>query len=882
MADHVNTPSPFILNLEADQIAAQSLDELGSSLESSTEGLAGSEAAQRLSALGPNALEEHETPAILKFLSYFWGPIPWMIEVALILSLCVGDWPDVTIIAILLLVNAFIGFWEEFKAGSAIKALKAKLALQCRAKRDGQWTQVPATDLVPGDVVHVKFGDVVPADAKLITGTNVAADQSSLTGESLPVPKNEGDVLFSGSVMQKGEGEALVYATGTHSFFGRTAQLVTQTKTVSHYQKAVMKIGNMLIFSSLALIVLILILSLYHHQPLLKTLEFVLILAVAAIPVALPAVLSVTMVVGAMVLSKSKAIVTRLVSIEEMAGMDMLCSDKTGTLTQNKLSLGETVLFAAAEEADVLQAAALASKAEDAEPIETPIFDKLAETGNALDGFTVEEFLPFDPVAKRTEATLRDQGGRTFSASKGAPQSIVALCDDDALAAQVASKVNDFAGRGYRTLGVARTDEAGAWQFLGLLSFFDPPREDSADTISQAKAMGVETKMVTGDHLAIGKETARQLGMGEAMYAASDVFAANSQFTDEQIDRSAGFAQVYPEHKYKIVEALQRRGHLVGMTGDGVNDAPALKKADAGIAVSGATDAARGAADLVLTLPGLSVIVTAIKESRKIFQRMTSYATYRIAETIDVLVFMTLSILIFQSYPLSAVMLIILALLNDLPIMMIAYDNVSLPEKPVNWDMQQIMSTAAMLGAISVGFSFLLYWFATEWAAIGHMLNSGQEIPSNILGSPLVEWLGLERIQHWQKVLPALVPHSDPKSNPISTLIFLKLAIAGHMTLYMARKGGRAFFRRPWPNWKLLAVCEGTQLAGLLVGVYGLGVMAPVGWAWGVFLLAFAVAELLITDTLKVVFTGLLRTGGTAKHERRLNRLHQSLHHHAR
>ncbi len=882
MADHTQAVSSFILDLDADQVAACPLADLGEKLASSADGLAGKDAAERLKAVGPNALEEHETPAIVKFLSYFWGPIPWMIEVALILSLCVGDWPDVTIISILLLVNAFIGFWEEFKAGSAIKALKAKLALQCRVKRDGQWTEAPAASLVPGDVIHVKFGDVVPADAKLINGTNVAADQSSLTGESLPVTKADGDVLFSGSVMQKGEGEGLVYATGTHSFFGRTAQLVTETKTVSHYQKAVMKIGNMLIVSSVALIALIMVISLYHHRPILSTLEFVLILAVAAIPVALPAVLSVTMVVGAMVLSKSKAIVTRLVSIEEMAGMDVLCSDKTGTLTQNKLSLGETVLFDGKDEASVLQAAALASKAEDAEPIETPIFDKLADTPNALGGFETTAFVPFDPVAKRTEATISGPDGASFKVSKGAPQSIVELCTDDALARNVAANVDDFASRGYRTLGVARTDSAGAWQFLGLLSFFDPPREDSGDTIAQAKAMGVDTKMVTGDHLAIGKETARQLGMGKGMYAASDVFAADSQFTDEQIEQSAGFAQVYPEHKYKIVEALQRRGHLVGMTGDGVNDAPALKKADAGIAVSGATDAARGAADLVLTLPGLSVIVTAIKESRRIFQRMTSYATYRIAETIDVLVFMTLSILIFQSYPLSAVMLIILALLNDLPIMMIAYDNVSLPRKPVNWDMRQIMSTAAILGTISVGFSFLLYWFATEWSTVGQMLACGSPVPCRVLESPLVEWFGLDRMRSWQQLLPALKTSTDPTSNPISTLIFLKLAIAGHMTLYMARKGGQSFLRRPWPNWKLLTVCEGTQLAGLLAGVYGFGIMAPVGWAWGVFLLAFAVAELLITDTLKVAFCTLLKTGGSAKHRRRLDRLHQSLHHHAR
>jgi H+-transporting ATPase len=880
MADQSNA---FILDLDADAVKTTDLADLAGKLESSESGLASASAAERLKLVGPNALDEHETPAILKFLSYFWGPIPWMIEVALVLSLIVGDYSDVAIIALLLLVNAGIGFWEEFKAGSAIKALKAKLALTSKAKRDGAWAEVPAADLVPGEVIHVKFGDVVPADAKIISCVNVAADQSSLTGESLPVAKDAGDVLFSGSVMQKGEAEALVYATGTHSFFGRTAQLVSETKTVSHYQKAVMKIGNLLIISSLALIALILIVSLYHHRPLLDTLEFVLILAVAAIPVALPAVLSVTMVVGAMALSKSKAIVTCLVAIEEMAGMDVLCSDKTGTLTQNKLSLGETVLFDAAEESVVIESAALASKREDAEAIEAPIFAKLDADGTDLSAAETTEFIPFDPVSKRTEATIQS-GGATFKVSKGAPQKIAELCDDDALTAKVAERVEEFASRGYRTLGVAKC-ENDTWSFLGLLSFFDPPREDSAETIRQAREMGVDTKMVTGDHLAIGKETARQLGLGEHLYPAGDVFAKDASegaFTDEQIESSAGFAQVYPEHKYKIVEALQRRGHLVGMTGDGVNDAPALKKADAGIAVSGATDAARGAADLVLTLPGLSVIITAIKESRKIFQRMTSYATYRIAETIDVLMFMTLSILIFQDYPLSAVMIIILALLNDLPIMMIAYDNVSLPKKPVSWDMPKIMSTAAILGVISVGFSFLLYWFANEWSSVGRMLSHAPTIPVNVTGSPLVQWFGIDRISEWQKVLPPLTHASDPAQSAIGTLMFLKLAIAGHMTLYLARKGSGWFFARPWPNWKLLVVCESTQLVGLLVGVYGFGIMQPVGWAWGIFLLAFAIAELILTDAIKVAACSLMQRGFTAKHRRRLSRLHSPLHHHGR
>jgi len=669
--------------------------------------------------------------------------------------------------------------------------------------------------------------------------------------------------------MQRGDATAVVTATGAETFFGHTARLVSETTVVSHYQQAVLKIGHFLISISLGLIAAIIVASLYHHRPFISTLEFVLILAVAAIPVAMPAVLSVTMAVGAMTLSRAKAIVSRLVSIEEMAGMDILCSDKTGTLTKNKLTLGETVLMSDLNESQVLRDAALASKREDNEPIELAIFEKIGDDATPLSGLELVNYMPFDPVRKRTEATLTDADGNIFHVSKGAPQMIAQLCGDPELAKQVSAKVDQLAGRGYQTLGVARTDAKGQWQFTGLLSLSDPPRDDSAATIKAAREMGVQVKMITGDHLAIAKETASQLDLGQNIYAAGKAFADGDSFRDDQIERADGFAEVFPEHKYKIVESLQRSGHFVGMTGDGVNDAPALKKADAGVAVSGATDAARGAADLVLTAPGLSVIITAIEESRKIFQRMNSYATYRIAETIDVLIFMTLSILIFQDYPLTAVMIILLALLNDLPIMMISVDNVPMSKKPVRWQMKDVMSTALLLGFISVGFSFVLYWFAYQWSS-----------PIGEMAPWLVGLLGADTIASWKTILPPLLDGKgtiDPANNPIGTLMFLKLAIAGHMTLYMARTGKSFFSTRPWPAWKLLVVCELTQLVGLLLGVYGI-FMPALGWSWGIFLVGFAVAELLITDCIKVVVVRAMSLEGGKKMQRHFHRVSRKVH----
>ena len=461
--------------------------------------------------------------------------------------------------------------------------------------------------------------------------------------------------MFSGSIIRQGEIGGLVYATGGGTYFGKTAQLVQDAQTVSHFQRAVLKIGTYLIILAVAMVAVITVVSIARGNPVLDTLQFALVLTVAAIPVAMPTVLSVTMAVGAWLLARKQAIVSRLVAIEELAGVDVLCSDKTGTLTQNKLTMGDPFAVGTVTAGQVILSAALASRADDDDTIDLAV---LAGPGDdqALAGYRMAHFQPFDPVHKRTEAAVTAADGSMFKVTKGAPQVILALSANSGQVKKAVDRaVGGFAARGFRSLGVARAEGEGPWQFLGVLPLSDPPRVDAKSTIATARQLGVAVKMVTGDQVAIAQETARALGMGTGILDAAglgDAGREESAAAAESIENADGFAQVFPEHKFHIVDVLQKRGHIVGMTGDGVNDAPALKKADCGIAVSAAAaDAARATASVVLMKPGLSVIIDAIKESRRIVQRMNSYAIYRIAETLRVLLFVTVAILIFNFLP---------------------------------------------------------------------------------------------------------------------------------------------------------------------------------------------------------------------------------------
>ncbi|MEM9108869.1 MAG: plasma-membrane proton-efflux P-type ATPase [Planctomycetota bacterium] len=785
------------------------LSELEQRLESSPRGLATAEAKVRLSKYGPNEIAEKQVNPYLKVLTYFWGPIPWMIEAAVILSAVAGHWPDFFIILVLLLANAAVGFWEEHQAGNAIAALKAKLAVTARVLRDGKWLASPVHDIVPGDVVHLRLGDIVPADARLLDGDPIEVDQSALTGESLPAERKAGEAIYSGSIVRQGEADALVYGTGGNTYFGKTAQLVQQAHTVSHFQRAVLKIGNFLILLALALVAVIILVALFRGDHPLETLQFALVLTVAAIPVAMPTVLSVTMAVGARVLAGKQAIVARLAAIEELAGVDVLCSDKTGTLTQNKLTLGDPFGVGGVTVDEVVLNAALASRADNNDTIDQAVLGGLSD-GQSVSGYQVLHFQPFDPVHKRTEASVKDADGKTFTVTKGAPQVVLGLSSNaDSVRVEVNKAVDAFAARGFRALGVARSDEPGNWRFLGVLPLFDPPREQAKSTIKTARDMGVHVKMVTGDAIAIARETAGSLGLGKNIVDAGifgDTKHHESAQAAESIETADGFAQVFPEHKFHIVDVLQQRGHIVGMTGDGVNDAPALKKADCGIAVSGATDAARAAASIVLMTPGLSVIVDAIEESRKIFERMNSYAIYRIAETLCVLLFMTLAILIFNFYPLTAVMIVMLALLNDGAILSIAYDNVRYGKKPEAWNMRAVLGIAGVLGVIGPLAAFGLFYLAEQ---VFH----------------------LERTQ-------------------IQPMMYLMLSVAGHLTIFLTRTRGPFWSTRP--AGILLVAVFGTQLLATLIAVYGF-LMPPLGWGWALLVWAYALAWFLVSDAVKLL-----------------------------
>jgi H+-transporting ATPase len=752
------------------------------------EGLSSQEAERLLAEYGPNEIVERRRSVLLELASRFWGPIPWMIEAALILTGVTERWTDFGIIGVLLAMNGLVGFWEEHQAGNAIAALKQRLAVQARVRRDGRWQTLEARLLVPGDLVHVAIGQIVPADGRVVTG-EPEVDQSALTGESLPVGKSPGDDLYSGSVLARGEASAIVTETGPRTFFGRSAQLVAAEPPPSHFQQAVLTIGRALIVLALVLVTVIVAVSLARGSGVSTTLEFALVVTIASIPVALPAVLSVTMAVGARVLARHQAIVTHLPAVEELAGVDILCTDKTGTITENRLTLAQPAVLDANADADAVRiAAALASRREGRDPIDLAILDAVPE--REINGFDTVEFRPFDPHRKRAEARVCDAHGTEFEVAKGASQAIAALVQPPPrLARRLDEAVVSFGERGYRSLAVARRD-GDAWRLLGVLPLHDPPRPDSRSVVEEAAKLGLAVKMVTGDRVEIAREVAGEVGLGDRILEAGELDEEGDGLAAEVRDAD-GFAQVVPEHKYRIVEALQHAGHIVAMTGDGVNDAPALRRADAGVAVSGATDAARAAADIVLLAPGLSVIVDALRLSREIFRRMTNYAIYRITETIRVVVFVTVAILALGYFPVTAVQIVLLALLNDVAILSIAVDRVRASSRPDRWRMGDVLTIAALLGLVGV-----------------------VESMSILLVGDLV--LGLDR-------------------ELLRTLLYLKLSVAGSLTLYIARTRGPFWSVRP-AGLLFGAVCL-AEATATLIAHFGL-LMTPlpwryVGFAWG-------------------------------------------------
>ncbi|CAL9757553.1 unnamed protein product [Musa acuminata subsp. burmannicoides] len=846
------------------------LEEVFENLRCTREGLTTHQAEERLAIFGHNKLEEKKESKILKFLGFMWNPLSWVMEAAAVMAIALAngggkppDWQDFVGIITLLVINSTISFIEENNAGNAAAALMARLAPKAKVLRDGRWNEEEAAILVPGDIVSIKLGDIIPADARLLDGDPLKIDQSALTGESLPVTKGPGDGVYSGSTCKQGEIEAVVIATGVHTFFGKAAHLVDSTNQVGHFQKASLRrllfiflpgilpfqfcqvivfsvviclrafaanlslqvltaIGNFCICSiAVGMFVEIIVMYPIQHRAYRPGIDNLLVLLIGGIPIAMPTVLSVTMAIGSHRLAQQGAITKRMTAIEEMAGMDVLCSDKTGTLTLNKLTVDKNlveVFTKGVSQDTVILMAARASRTENQDAIDTAIVGMLADPKEARDGIQEVHFLPFNPTDKRTALTYIDSEGKMHRVSKGAPEQILNMAHNKSeIERRVHAVIDKFADRGLRSLAVAyqevpegrKESPGGPWQFIGLMPLFDPPRHDSAETIRRALNLGVNVKMITGDQLAIGKETGRRLGMGTNMYPSSALLGQNKDESiaalpiDELIEKADGFAGVFPEHKYEIVKRLQARKHICGMTGDGVNDAPALKKADIGIAVADATDAARSASDIVLTEPGLSVIISAVLTSRAIFQRMKNYTIYAVSITIRIVLgFMLLALIWKFDFP--PFMVLIIAILNDGTIMTISKDRVKPSPLPDSWKLAEIFATGIILGGYLAMMTVIFFWAAYKTNFFPRIFK--------------VESLEKTAQDDFQKLASA---------------VYLQVSTISQALIFVTRSRSWSFVERP--GFLLVTAFLVAQLIATLIAVYadwGFTAIKGIGWGW--------------------------------------------------
>ncbi|TAM47852.1 MAG: plasma-membrane proton-efflux P-type ATPase [Acidobacteria bacterium] len=801
-------------NGKAPDIASASIPDALAALHVKPDtGLTGAEVEVRRKEHGYNEVATKKKHPVLTFLRKFWGLSAWMLELIMVLSAVLGKYPDLIVVGALLVINAVLSFMQEQRAAGVVEALRRRLQVSARVRRDSSWQVVPARDLVPGDIVRVRPGDIIPADVKLLTG-GLTADESALTGESKDADKAPGGVLSSGSVVRRGEGNGVVMLTGAKTYFGRTTELVQEARPKLHIEAVVAKVVRWLFVIVGALLGVVVVLSLVRGTPLVQMVSLVLVLLMSAVPVALPVMFTVSMAVGSKELARLGVLVTRLSAAEDAATMDVLCADKTGTITMNQLAVTGVIPLEHATEADVLFAGALASQEANQDPIdlaflaaakERHVFDNVPKVAPV-------SFAPFDAKNRRTEAVV-EQNGQRLRVMKGAVRTIAEACglQPPAIGA-LEARVSESATKGYRSLAVARGPETGALTLLGLVSLYDPPRPDAKQLIAELQNRGVAVKMLTGDALAVASEIARGVGLPNIRRVA-DLKAAGALAGNEAVDLLSGadgFAEVYPEDKYIVVQHLQAAGHVTGMTGDGVNDAPALRQAEVGIAVSTATDVAKGAASVVLTEPGLTNIVALVEQGRTIYQRILTWIINKISRTILKAAFVAIAFVATGKFVVSAFAMLLLVFMTDFAKVALATDHVRPSRRPETWNIGGFIVVSVVLGVVMVAEALLLLWIG--WSRFGLATNS----------------------------------------NALYTFSFLMLLYLAAFSVVSARE--RRWFWSTMPSRALAAALAADVLAGTILTRVGIPGLVPLPWSQTLMVFGYAmVSGLIVNDAVKVV-----------------------------
>jgi H+-transporting ATPase len=678
-----------------------SLQETLNILKTNEDGLSADDVKNRLKIYGYNEIKDAKKNPLLQFLKRYWGPMPWLLELSMVLSILLKHYFESLVIFVLLTVNAIIGFLKSRNSQKAVELLKKRLKIKARVLRDGKWIMADAREIVPGDIISAKLGDLVPADVYILNG-DISVDESALTGESLPKDLNESDIIYSSSIVKRGEAKCIVVNTGVNTYFGKTVELVKIAKPKSKQEELMMAIVKYMMYLGIAASIVVSTYAVYLHKSILMIMSFIVTFLIGAVPVALPAVLTIVQAVGATDLSKKGVLVTRLDSIEDAASIDIFCFDKTGTITQNKLSVKDAVPDSGYSKEDVVKMSALASKVEGMDSIDLAFIKYARDMNISLNGYEQISYVPFNPKNKWTEAVV-EYKGEAFKIIKGAVQKVLAICDMDKSALENINKtVEEFSNKGYRTIAIAKTNGKDSNKFIGILALTDPPRSDSNAMIEEIKSLGIKPIMLTGDSTAIAREIAGEVGIGNNIISASELNGLNKEEQLKLIKESNGFAEVYPEDKYKIVKLLQDSGHMVGMTGDGVNDSPALKQAELGMAVSASTDVAKASASIVLTKPGLGEIIDSIKISRKTYQRMLTWVINKITKVIEVVGLLTIGFFWLHDMVISLLGMSLLVFANDFVTMTIATDNVKSTKSPNKWNIKNISIASLLLGMFFV------------------------------------------------------------------------------------------------------------------------------------------------------------------------------------